>query len=128
MVGRESVKNGMMMMVFIFLVVVGCILLPTLAVLRMLMGSSWELFALLTLMFLFLSITLGKSMEKEKRIEKIRSAIQSRSWMSLADYGASFGKIEKRSSKKKRAPEHEEEKWLYLKKVLEKPDSKIKKL
>lgn len=94
---------------------------PTLIILFFLEGLFWELPALLTALCFLLSLLISRNIGRYKRIDKIRSGVKSRrKWMSLADYGASYGKIEKRSSKKKQASENVEDKWSYLKKVLEK--------
>ncbi|MCS7144437.1 MAG: hypothetical protein NZ879_05380 [Archaeoglobaceae archaeon] len=120
-------ENGMLIMTFITLVILGTVVFPTLIILLLLAGLSWIIPVSLTAICLLLSLLIGKNIERHERAQKIRSGVKSRrTWMSLADYGASYGRIEKRSSKKKPPTTQEEDRWIYLKRILEKSNNETK--
>lgn len=123
---EESTESSMLIMAFITFVILGCIVFPTLIVLFFLSSLPWEIPVFFTAMCLFFSSIIIRNMEKRKKAQKIRSGIKSkRTWMSLADYGASYGRIERRS-KKKPSTSQEEDRWSYLRRILERSDSELK--
>ncbi|MEM0215240.1 MAG: hypothetical protein QW384_04565 [Archaeoglobaceae archaeon] len=124
---EDSTENPMLIIAFITVVLFGCVVFPTLIILFFLSGKFWEIPVFFTAICLILSLIISKNIERRKKAQKIRSGVKSRRiWMSLADYGASFGKIEKRRSKKKSSIVQEEDRWSYLRRILEKSDSEVK--
>lgn len=124
---EETIENGKLIMAFILLAILGGIVFPTFAVLFLLMDLLWIIPILFATICFILSLIIIKNIEMHKKAQKIRSRVKSRrTWMSLADYGASYGRIEKRSSKKKPPTTQEEDRWSYLKRILEKSNNETK--
>ncbi|MEM0330182.1 MAG: hypothetical protein QXU31_03940 [Archaeoglobaceae archaeon] len=110
-------KDSLLIMILSVLVLLGCILLPTLMIFSLLYGIFWWFLILINLGCFILALIISKTLERHNNAQKIRLKIQSkRSWMSLADFGASYGKVESRASKRK--SQNSDEGWI-LKKVLE---------
>ncbi|MEM2726905.1 MAG: hypothetical protein QXV61_01440 [Archaeoglobaceae archaeon] len=124
---EDSTENSMLIMAFITVVLFGCIVFPTLIILFFFSGIFWEIPVFFTAVCLILSLIISKNIEKHKKAQKIRSGVKSkRIWMSLADYGASYGRIEKRRSKKKSSTAQEDDRWSYLRRILERSDNEMK--
>lgn len=109
------------LVIFVSFVILGGILLPALAVFLTLSGIGWEICAVLSLAFITISLILSKRLEKVKKAEYIREGVQSkRRWMSLADFGARYGRIQMRGKKEIK----DEDGWSYLRKALDMENSK----
>lgn len=122
-VREEIAENGLVIMILSFFVLLGCILFPALIIFSLVYGIFWWFLILINVICFIMALIFGRTLERHDRAQKIRLRIQSkRPWMSLADYGASFGKVEDKSSKRKM--QNSEEVWV-LKKILEKPRKKL---
>jgi len=127
---EEKPESNILIMSFVTFLIIGCILLPSLLIFSIVMFLQWEIQAVLSVIFLLLSLILGKNLEKLKRAQKIRSSVRSRrTWMSVADYGVTFGGLERRKPKRGQSKDSNDS-GFYLKSVLEKSKSemRIKKL
>lgn len=117
--------HSTLIIAFVTLVVLGGILLPAVTIFRSLLGLSWDLPAFLTIIFLLLSLILSRYIEREKRAQKIRNRVQSKSgWMSLADFGASYGRLEIKKSKRK-VQVNMDDRWSYLREILSNSNSLV---
>lgn len=74
-----------------------------------------------------MTLIIGKRFEKRKKAYRIRDFVQSKTgWMSLADFGASYGRLEKKTSKRK--PQvNTEDRWSYLREILGNSKTQTKK-
>ncbi|MEG9194063.1 MAG: hypothetical protein V6S10_01890 [Candidatus Methanoglobus sp.] len=114
----EFIERGGLLTVFITLVILGCIILPALDVLLLLQGSNWIPITGLTLVLLIPAVIIARSIERYLRGESFRSRIYSkRRWMSLADFGASYGRIARRRGTKGDIFGEKEDHWSFLRKL-----------
>lgn len=112
-------KESIVIVIFVSLVILGCVLLPALTIMRFSLGFGWEIGALLSIACLIFSLRIIKNVEKKKKSKAIREKVQScKKWMSLADFGVSYGRIEKRGRKGKEVNQ-EVDRWSYLRKILD---------
>lgn len=116
---EEFAEDSLVLMIFSVLVLLGCILFPALMIFSIAYDIFWwSPVLIINLVCFILALIFSKKLERHGRAQKIRLRIQSkRPWMSLADYGANYGKVRIKGSERK--SQSSEESWA-LKKVLEK--------
>lgn len=115
----ENHVDASLLTVFLTAVIIGCVLLPALVIFCVLLELPWINPAILMIISLLLSLKIGKNIERQRKAQLIRSKVEiRRKWVSLADYGASFGEIETMGSKM-RGRKREEDKWSYMRRIFE---------